>query len=73
MNFLNFKSIFTILIVCIVAGCSSNYVISTNDGHMITTHGKPYKDKDTGLISYKDADGSIHQVHQSDVKEIVEK
>ncbi|AEX54526.1 YgdI/YgdR family lipoprotein [Rahnella aquatilis] len=56
-----------------VSACSSDYIISTNDGHMITTHGKPVKDKDTGLISYKDTDGSIHQVHQGDVKEIVEK
>ncbi len=56
-----------------VAGCSSDYVISTNDGHMMTAHGKPHKDKDTGLISYKDSDGNIHQVHQSDVKEITEK
>ncbi|KAB7963010.1 DUF903 domain-containing protein, partial [Klebsiella pneumoniae] len=26
-----------------------------------------------GLISYKDTDGNVHQIHQSDVKEIVEK
>lgn len=56
-----------------VVGCSSDYVISTNDGHIMTTHGKPKKDKDTGLISYKDSDGNVHQLHQSDVKEIVEK
>ena len=56
-----------------VSACSSDYVISTNDGHMITTHGKPVKDKETGLISYKDTDGSVNQVHQGDVKEIVEK
>lgn len=56
-----------------ISACSSNYVISTDDGHMITTHGKPVKDKDTGLISYKDADGNTHQLHQQDVKEIVEK
>lgn len=56
-----------------LAGCSSDYVISTKDGHMMTTHGKPERDKDTGLISYKDVDGSVHQIHQSDVKEIVEK
>ncbi|HBR4913688.1 TPA: DUF903 domain-containing protein, partial [Klebsiella pneumoniae] len=29
--------------------------------------------KSTGLISYKDTDGNVHQIHQSDVKEIVEK
>ena len=40
---------------------------------MIATHGKPVKDKDTGLISYKDTDGNTHQLKQQDVKEIVEK
>ncbi|MFU2318889.1 YgdI/YgdR family lipoprotein [Rahnella sp. PCH160] len=59
-------------VLCISA-CSSNYVISTDDGHMIATHGKPVKDKDTGLISYKDTDGNTHQLKQQDVKEIVEK
>ncbi|MET3816619.1 YgdI/YgdR family lipoprotein [Pantoea sp. UYEF8] len=59
--------------VILVAGCSSNYVISTRDGHMISTHGKPAKDKETGLISYQDTDGNTHQLEQQDVKEIVEK
>jgi len=53
--------------------CSSNHLISTNDGNMITTHGKPAKDKQTGMISYKDADGNMHQLQQHDVKEIVQK
>lgn len=39
---------------------------------MIKAHGKPYKDKDTGLILYKDADGSRHELHSKDVKEIAE-
>ncbi|MCX2194586.1 YgdI/YgdR family lipoprotein [Pantoea agglomerans] len=56
-----------------LSACSSNYVISTNDGHMITTHGKPAKDKETGMISYKDTDGNMHQLQQHDVKEIVQK
>lgn len=59
--------------VLVMTACSSDYVISTDDGHMVTTHGKPVKDKDTGLISYKDTDGNSHQIHQKDVKEIVEK
>ncbi|UNC52207.1 YgdI/YgdR family lipoprotein [Enterobacter huaxiensis] len=58
---------------CSITACSHDYVISTPDGHMMTAHGKPMKDKDTGLISYRDADGNIHQLHPSDVKEISEK
>ncbi|SFO50027.1 protein of unknown function [Candidatus Pantoea varia] len=56
-----------------ITACSGNYVISTNDGHMITTHGKPARDKETGMISYKDTDGNMHQLQQHDVKEIVQK
>ncbi|MGJ0482632.1 YgdI/YgdR family lipoprotein [Pantoea agglomerans] len=56
-----------------ITACASNYVISTNDGHMITTHGKPARDKETGMISYKDSDGNMHQLQQHDVKEIVQK
>jgi len=59
--------------VVALSACSSNYVISTNDGHMITTHGKPARDKETGMISYKDTDGNMHQLQQHDVKEIVQK
>lgn len=56
-----------------LSACSSDYVISTNDGHMITAHGKPAKDKETGMISYRDMDGNTHQMQQRDVKEIVQK
>ncbi|HEI8866365.1 YgdI/YgdR family lipoprotein [Serratia sp. AKBS12] len=69
----NIMAIMVLSAAFAVVGCSSDYVISTNDGHIMTTHGKPKKDKDTGLISYKDSDGNVHQLHQSDVKEIVEK
>lgn len=57
----------------LLSACSSDYVISTQDGHMLTTSGKPIKDKETGLLSYKDSNGNIHQLRQQDVKEIVEK
>lgn len=57
----------------LLMGCASDYVISTNDGHMITTLGKPEKDKSTGLISYQDNNGTHYQINQREVKEIVEK
>jgi len=56
-----------------LAACSGSYIISTTDGHMITTKGKPAKDKETGMIAYKDTDGNMHQLQQHDVKEIVQK
>ena len=36
-------------LACAVSGCSSDYVMSTKDGRMILTDGKPQIDDDTGL------------------------
>lgn len=55
-----------------VSACSGNNVIPDRDEHMISTHGKPAKDKETGLISYRYTDGNTHQLKWQDVKELVE-
>ncbi|MBD8162544.1 YgdI/YgdR family lipoprotein [Erwinia persicina] len=55
-----------------LAACSSNYVMHTNDGRTIVADGKPMVDDETGMISYKDANGSKQQINRSDVKEMVE-
>lgn len=55
-----------------LAACSSNYVMHTNDGRTIVAEGKPSVDDDTGMISYKDANGNKQQINRSDVKEMAE-
>ncbi|WP_075183173.1 YgdI/YgdR family lipoprotein [Pantoea sp. 1.19] len=55
-----------------LAACSSNYVMHTNDGRTIVADGKPMVDDDTGMISYKDANGMKQQINKGDVKEMVE-
>lgn len=55
-----------------LAACSSNYVMHTNDGRTIVSDGKPVVDNDTGMISYKDANGNKQQINRSEVKEMVE-
>ncbi|MDU6389186.1 MULTISPECIES: YgdI/YgdR family lipoprotein [unclassified Pantoea] len=55
-----------------LSACAGRYIISTNDGHMINAKGKPVIDKETGMISYEDASGNMHQLQKHDVKEIVE-
>ena len=56
-----------------LSACSSNnYVMHTNDGRSIVSAGKPTNDNDTGMISYKDANGTKQQINRSDVKEMVE-
>ncbi|NBF30731.1 YgdI/YgdR family lipoprotein, partial [Enterobacter hormaechei] len=49
-----------------------NYVMHTNDGRSIVSEGKPTTDNDTGMISYKDANGNKQQINRTDVKEMKE-
>ncbi len=70
------KHLFAVLAVSGLAftlvGCSSNYVMHTNDGQTIVTQGKPTVDDDTGLILYKDSTGIKQQINRSEVKDLTE-
>ena len=46
------------LCVFSLAGCSSEYIISTTDGQMLTSDGKPQLDEDTGMIEFTDSEGA---------------
>lgn len=61
-----------LVLSALLAGCSSNYAIQTNDGRTIVSEGKPKVDRDTGLIKYKDAWGKERQIAQTDVKVMTE-
>jgi hypothetical protein len=56
-----------------LAGCSSEYIITTTDGQMLTSDGKPRLDKDTGMIEFTDSQGRKQQIPQSDVKQMLER
>ena len=56
-----------------VSGCSSHYVMSTKDGRMILTDGKPEVDDDTGLVSYRDREGNQMQINRDEVSQIIER
>ncbi|WP_154060385.1 YgdI/YgdR family lipoprotein [Enterobacter hormaechei] len=56
-----------------VSGCSSGYVMSTKDGRMILTDGKPEVDDDTGLVSYRDREGNQMQINRDEVSQIIER
>ena len=55
----------SLMVVCagamlaLLAGCSSNYVMTTKSGQTIVTQGKPKLDKDTGMTSYTDESGNF--------------
>lgn len=70
------KKLTAVLAMCTLAftltACSSNYVMHTNDGRTIVADGKPKVDDETGMISYKDANGNEQQINRTDVKEMVE-
>lgn len=65
-----------ILAACCVlglAGCASEYLIITNDGTVLTSDGKPYMDKNSGLLEFQDADGRKQQIPQNTVRSVIER
>lgn len=66
-------SLAALFCVTALSGCTrSSYAIHTNDGRTIISDGKPVEDSNTGLIAYKDANGTKQQINKSDVKELSE-
>jgi hypothetical protein len=57
----------------ILAACSSEYIISTRDGGMITTAGKPRVDDRTGMYRYEDAEGREGMIKKDQVVSIIER
>lgn len=55
-----------------LAGCSTNYVMTTKSGQTIVTQGKPKLDKDTGMTSYIDQDGNAREINSNDVSQLIE-
>ena len=56
-----------------LAGCSSEYIITTTDGQMLTTSDKPELDEDTGMIEFEDREGRKQQIPQAQVKQMLER
>lgn len=58
-------------ILLALAGCTSNYVMSTKSGQTIVTEGKPQLDKETGMTRYVDQDGNTREINSSDVAQLI--
>ncbi|MHA4830484.1 YgdI/YgdR family lipoprotein [Enterobacter ludwigii] len=71
------KRIFlTVLIgaaIITVTGCSSDYVMSTKNGELIVTHGKPEIDRNTGMTRYTDEQGDDRQINTNEVVQMIQK
>ena len=64
-----------IAIVCIfsLTACSSEYIISTTDGQLLTTSSKPKLDEKSGMYRFEDSEGRDQQVEKTTVKQILER
>ncbi len=54
-----------------LAGCTTNYVMTTKSGQTIVTEGKPQLDKETGMTRYTDQNGNDREINSSDVAQLV--
>lgn len=67
---------YQILALCCLlglSGCASEYIITTTDGQMLTSHGKPELDRDTGMLEFEDSEGRVQQIPQTNVKQMMER
>ena len=62
-----------ILAAAALAGCSSDYILSTNSGAMIESASKPYLDERTGMYEYRTKDGKDAWIRKEQVVEILER
>lgn len=66
-------TLFALLCTLILAGCSSQYIMSTKDGRLITTDSKPKLDESTGMYRYYDAEGREVMIKKDDITQIMER
>ncbi|MFM2625680.1 YgdI/YgdR family lipoprotein [Vibrio owensii] len=58
----------------LLAACgSSQYLMSTNEGKIITSYGKPDLYEDTGMYEYEDVDGKEMSISKDQVVQIIER
>jgi uncharacterized protein YcfL len=67
------KLLLTACCLLSLTGCSSEYIIATTDGQLITTDGKPRLDEDTDMYRFEDSEGRDQQIQKATVKQILER
>lgn len=67
------KLLLTACCLLSLTGCSSEYIIATTDGQLITTDGKPRLDEDTEMYRFEDSEGRDQQIQKATVKQILER
>ncbi|BCN26077.1 MULTISPECIES: YgdI/YgdR family lipoprotein [Vibrio] len=60
--------------VLLLTACgSSQYLMSTNEGKIITSYGKPDLNEDTGMYEYEDVDGKDMSISKDEIVQIIER
>ncbi|EPO0010490.1 YgdI/YgdR family lipoprotein [Vibrio alginolyticus] len=60
--------------VLLLSACgSSQYLMSTNEGKIITSYGKPDLNEETGMYEYEDIDGKEMSISKEQIVQIVER
>ena len=58
----------------LVAGCASTeYIMSTKEGRMIVSTGKPQLDEKNGVYVYKDSQGRTATIPRADIVQMMER
>ena len=63
----------SLLAAAMLAGCSSDYILSTSTGAIIESTGKPYLNERTGMYEYRTKDGKDAWIRKEQVVEILER
>ncbi|MBY6188225.1 YgdI/YgdR family lipoprotein [Marinobacter hydrocarbonoclasticus] len=68
------RALLCLVVALFLVACgSTEYIMSTHDGRLIPTHGKPELDRETGMYRYEDKDGKEQMIRQDEVQEIIER
>ncbi|RCU45308.1 MULTISPECIES: YgdI/YgdR family lipoprotein [Corallincola] len=62
-----------VMSLLLVACGTTEYVVSTKDGTLITAYGKPVLDEETGMYKYYDQDGKELYLTKDEVAQIMER
>jgi hypothetical protein len=67
------RALIAAALCAMLAGCTTEYLITKNDGTVIESHGKPKMDDSTGMLTYHDTEGRTMQMRRDEVKQIIER
>ncbi|WP_244633729.1 YgdI/YgdR family lipoprotein [Erwinia persicina] len=57
-----------LMLVGLLAGCSSDHILHMRDGSTVVVEGKPHLDRATQMLVYTDATGRTQAVNLQEVK-----